>query len=107
MKIKRKRPVFSAIVLRVIEARFKEIAQVNMVSDTVFELVLRPGTYITEFMAGFDRHMVQVVAEFGDPDVGYIFRFASGALCGELCYGEINNTYETDVNGYRKQQYGS
>ena len=74
IKIKRKTPVFSSIVLRVLKARFMQVTKVNAVSDNLFELILVPGIGIVKFTSDFDRYMAQVIAEFGDPDQQYTFK---------------------------------
>jgi len=71
---KRKTPLFSAIVLRVLEIRFKEIVRVKLISEKTFELVLKSRTETERFTVDFDSYMVHLVSEFGDPELVYTFR---------------------------------
>lgn len=108
MSRKRKTPVFPAIVLRVLELRFKEIIRVKPVSDTLFELVLKGRTDTERFILDFDGYMIHLVSEFGEPDLVYTFRiFRSSRLHSEISYNETNNISELAVNLYTNRQHGS
>jgi hypothetical protein len=108
MKGKKKTPVFSAIVLHVLEIRFNEIVRVKLVSQTVFELVLKSRADAVAFLADFDGYMVHLVSEFGEFDEAYTFRiFQSTRLKGELNYNELNNMEQESVNLKSNQQYGT
>ena len=92
MKIKRKQPVFSAVVLRVIAKRFTEIEHVAHDSDNWFVLTLNKKVLPATFCQDFDRYMVQLVAEFGDRDTIYHFDvYKENRLQKQLRYNEINN----------------
>lgn len=107
MKHKRKTPLFSAIVMRVLELRFKEIVRVKLMSQNVFELVLKSRVDAVEFTAAFDGYMVHLVTEFGEIDQGYTFRiFQSTRLKSELSYNEVNNISQKSVNLNLNQQHG-
>jgi hypothetical protein len=108
MKGKNNTPVFSAIVLRVLEVRFKEIVRVKLVSQTVFELVLKSRADAGAFLADFDGYMVHLVSEFGEIDQGYAFRiFQSARMIAELNYNELNNINEINVNLYPTTNHGN
>jgi hypothetical protein len=108
MKIKRKMLVLSAIVLRVLELRFKEIVSVQVLSESMYEVSVICGIDVDVFMPEFDRYMVHLIDEFGAPDGCYMFRFFQDSKCrGELRYAEGNNEAELTVNEYSKQRYGN
>lgn len=108
MKIKRKIPVLSAIVQRVLELRFKEVVSVQVVSESMYEVSLIDGIGVEGFALEFDRYMLHLVGEFGAPDGCYIFRFyQDGNSKGELRYAAGNNEVEFSVNQYSKQGYGN
>jgi hypothetical protein len=107
MKHKRKTPLFSAIVMRVVELRFKDIVRLKLVSPNVFELILKSRTDHEKFLNEFDGYMVHLVSEFGEIDQGYTFRiFQSTLLRSELNYNELNNLEQKSVNLNPNQQYG-
>lgn len=108
MRVKRKTPLFSAIVMRVLELRFKDIVRVKLVCQTEFELVLKSRADPAAFVADFDGYMVHLVSEFGEIDQAYTFRFfKSTRLIAELNYNELNNMAQKSVNLSSNQQYGT
>lgn len=108
MKTRRKTPVFSAVVLRVLEMRFKEIMKVNLASETVFDLAVKGRVPIEQFILDFDAYMVHLVSEFGEIDTTYQFNiYQAKVLRTELFYNDLNKVNELIVNLYPKQQYGN
>lgn len=87
MAVKRKTPVFSAIVLRVLSLRFQEILRVQLVTQTEFDVVIASKADVDALIAIFDNYMVHLASEFADPELTYQFRFyQSTKLKGELKY---------------------
>ncbi|WP_448103480.1 hypothetical protein [Pedobacter panaciterrae] len=108
MKIRRKTPVFSAVVLRVLEIRFKEIVRVKLVSESHVELVVRGGVPIEKFIMDFDGYMIHLVSEFGDVDRIYRFGIFQGRkLRSELFYNDLNKVNDLIVNLYPKHRHGN
>ncbi|MES2827382.1 MAG: hypothetical protein V4687_04485 [Bacteroidota bacterium] len=108
MKKKRKTPIFSAIVLRVLELRFKEIVRVKLISETRFELIISVRTDTEPFILQLDAYLTHLVSEFGERELPYSFNiFKSATLIGELTYNNTNNINDLAVNMYQPQKYGT
>ncbi|MHA4896249.1 hypothetical protein ACXZ1K_15965 [Pedobacter sp. PWIIR3] len=108
MNKKRKTPVFSAIVLRVLEMRFQEIVRVKLITETAFELTLKGRTDTESFTVQLDNYLTHLVSEFGEEELSYSFRiFQSAKLRTELTYNNTNNINELTVNLYQNQHYGN
>lgn len=100
--------MFSAIVLRVLEIRFKEIMKVSVSSETVFDLAVKGRVPIEKFILDFDGYMVHLVSEFGEIDRVYQFNiYQAEILRTELFYNDLNKVNELIVNLYPKQQHGN
>lgn len=99
MKTKRKTPVFSAVVLRVLEIRFKEIMKVATTSDTAFDLAVKGRVPLEKFIIDFDSYMVHLVSEFGDTDRVYQFNiYQAKILRAQLHYNDLNKVNDLVVN---------
>ncbi len=81
MKINIKRPLFSAIVMRVMERRFWQAAYTEEQSRNSFEVHLHKGCDVAFFMQHFQQYMTQLVTEFGDPEVTYHFDIMPADNC--------------------------